>query len=995
MGVALTRRSAVAGREEELRLLREGIDGAVEGRACAVLVHGEAGVGKTHLVRAVCDEAAHSGFTVLWGSCVRFGAVEVPYLPLARAVDKWLKSAPEVRRVAVLGSGGSRLPMMSGGAMSDDTAGRLLPAFAGTIDAMTEQGPVVLVVDDVHWADPASRDVLAYLAAGLGDQALVIMTTHRDEELVTGHPLHGWLADVRRLPHVRDLPLSRLTHDETAEQLTMLLGGRPQPRLLDDVLHRSDGNAYLTELLTHGLNVGDERLPKELPRALNEALLAAWHRLDVDSRETTRILAVAGRPSTVAELAAVAAAGAPGTASAILRKVTLALKEAIGAGIVVAHEDSIWFRHPLLAEVLVGTFLPAEAAPVHAAWAERLATRPARGLDELRRQADLALHYEQSNQLPECFVASMHAADLAHDVHALREEARHLNRAVRLWQVARPGSTDVVGHAALWNRAARASMRVGDGPAAHTALRHGVGLLDSSNHPLQLSRFLIDLSDSEWVLGMVEHEWVEPANRAVDLTRAFPDSAEHAIALAMLSDREAWRQLWDQAREHAEQAVRAARRSGSDEAQAWAYMARAQAHTLEERAEPDTVDAMRHARLSGDPETISSAALCRGNHLLQRGRLTEVNDIDREVLEQALATGANDDAVFFAGGLGRRLLFLGELAEARVVLREGLGLGGVANGAAGVRLGAACLAVREARLDVAELHLERAGELIPALENRPGLFPPATLAEHLLARRRPNEALELLARTMEAQAVDSRVIDEMLMIGARAAADLAEQARDRRDEDSRRRAQEGLEGLVALRLSLPRAPFAVIVDDDMVQPAMEALFRAEAGRCEGKPEAVALWAEAAAAAEAATMRWDQHLALWRQAQALLTERARRPVVAEPLRLAYRFAIDVGAVSLQHEVESVARIGGVSLDEPVVPSQRGRQGGPFGTLTAREREVLAHVVAGRTYAEIAAALFISEKTVSVHVSNLLRKSGTGSRKEVAALAQRLGETAGPA
>jgi DNA-binding CsgD family transcriptional regulator len=136
------------------------------------------------------------------------------------------------------------------------------------------------------------------------------------------------------------------------------------------------------------------------------------------------------------------------------------------------------------------------------------------------------------------------------------------------------------------------------------------------------------------------------------------------------------------------------------------------------------------------------------------------------------------------------------------------------------------------------------------------------------------------------------------------------------------------------------------------------------------------------------MRWDEAVASWRWAQALLAEGATRAAVAVPLRSAHRFAVEAGAIPLGREVDTLAGLGKIRLDEPSAPSH-DQPAAPFRSLTKREREVLSHLVAGRTYAEIAKALFISEKTVSVHVSNLLHKTGTASGREVAALAIRLG------
>lgn len=274
-----------------------------------MFVHGEAGVGKTRLARAVCDEAAANGFAVLWGRCVRFGAVDAPYVPLIGALEGWAESAEARERSEVLDAvpaAGELLPSLGG--HTSDSAVRLLSVVDALIQAIASHGPTVLVVDDVQWADLASRDALAYLVAGFRSQRLAVLTTYRDEEMVSGDPMHTWLADLRRLPSVTDVRLDRLSWDETEQQLALLLGGVPHRRLVDQVVRRSDGNPYLTELLVQGLTSTAEGLPTDLAAELTGALLAAWHRLSPPGREVMRLMAVAGRPTSIDDLREVAAA---------------------------------------------------------------------------------------------------------------------------------------------------------------------------------------------------------------------------------------------------------------------------------------------------------------------------------------------------------------------------------------------------------------------------------------------------------------------------------------------------------------------------------------------------------------------------------------------------------------------------------------------------------------------------------------------------------------
>jgi hypothetical protein len=186
--------------------------------------------------------------------------------------------------------------------------------------------------------------VLSYVLAGLQRQRLVVLMTYRDEQLPEGDALHGWLADVRRFPVVQDLALARLDRAETAEQAALALGEEPDPELVAELVARTGGNAYFNELLLREVDPDSGRLPERTPDALRAALLARWHALPAAARETSRLLAVSGRPVSSGVLARAAAAigVSPGDVSG-------ALRSAADAGVLQLGAET-WFRHPLMAE---------------------------------------------------------------------------------------------------------------------------------------------------------------------------------------------------------------------------------------------------------------------------------------------------------------------------------------------------------------------------------------------------------------------------------------------------------------------------------------------------------------------------------------------------------------------------------------------------------------------------------------------------------------------
>ncbi len=262
------------------------------------------------------------------------------------------------------------------------------------------------------------------------------------------------------------------------------------------------------------------------------------------------------------------------------------------------------------------------------------------------------------------------------------------------------------------------------------------------------------------------------------------------------------------------------------------------------------------------------------------------------------------------------------------------------------------------------------------------------MAEVLLAQDDPAGAFELVERVLPVNAVDPRVVDELMVWGARAAADLVERASDDRDQTAVQTHREALTRLVKTRATLPGIAFQPSGPDDTVQVARAALFAAESGRADGVEDQISPWREAVAACAEAGLGWEQQVSSWRLASALIESGASGGEAAALLRGVHDYAVQQGATPLQTRVEELAASARISLTSPRVPASDAVPAA-FTGLTARETEVLAHLVANRTNAEIAEALFISEKTVSVHVSNLLRKTDTGSRREVAALARRVG------
>ncbi len=463
-----------------------------------------------------------------------------------------------------------------------------------------------------------------------------------------------------------------------------------------------------------------------------------------------------------------------------------------------------------------------------------------------------------------------------------------------------------------------------------------------------------------------------------------PRSVEHSIALAQLAMDEAWtrdRHTEGLAEGHADQAVRLGRATGSSEALAWALAVRSMTHADSPSALADAEQALALAREVGDPELWGKAAVWTANSLIHVGRLADAGDLLVATFGELVATGSVHDALWAGPEFAATLLLdLGRFREARDLLRELLSHRLPAGTAADTRGTAALLAFRTGDSASGRSHLERARELRPD-RRMPGDGLPYTEAESMWQDGEPLAALTLVENLMPAAAVvDTDGAGELLVLAARAAGDLADVPGRRPEAVARLERVERLRGG-------GRAWFEPAGPDDLMHPARGQLFAAERARCHGDTDATPHWRDAVSTCHGAGLVWDEARASYQLARATLAAHGSRGEGAAALRHAARIAAALGAVPLLRDAEALALQAHIPLAEPAPATETDRATDGFPGLTPREREVLAHLVAGRTYAEIAGALFISEKTVSVHVSNLLRKTRTSSRIELAELVDR--------
>src|SRR4051794_31073462 len=281
------------GRARELARLELLLEQAVAGSAAGVLLAGDAGVGKTRLVTELLSRARAAGAVAVLGHCVDLGAGGLPYLPFAEALTETVRAgeapgapghvaeaAAAVRAMARQRPVLRRLTGDVEGAGRDEGPERmpLYEAVLEALHAVTDAvAPVLLVLEDLHWADASTRDLLRFVLARLGDERLLVVGTYRTDDLHRRHPLRPLLAELVRLPRVERVDVAPFDGPELAEYLSVLHGGTVPDALVEDIRGRSEGNAYYAEELLAA--AGDTPSPRAsrrvaLPEQLVDVLLA-------------------------------------------------------------------------------------------------------------------------------------------------------------------------------------------------------------------------------------------------------------------------------------------------------------------------------------------------------------------------------------------------------------------------------------------------------------------------------------------------------------------------------------------------------------------------------------------------------------------------------------------------------------------------------------------------------------------------------------------------
>ncbi|MFI6831173.1 AAA family ATPase [Kribbella sp. NPDC050241] len=953
------------GRADALQRLDATLAAAARARGSTVLVEGEAGIGKTRLVSELGARAQRAGATVLRGRCIDLVGSGMSYLPLVEALWPLRGSAalagcslPELSRLVPE----LTEPQTAAASGGPDSRLRLFEETLALLEHLGAEAPVVLVVEDLHWADRSTLDLVSFLAHAARERRLLLVATYRSDELVPDSSLRRLVGELLRARAATALALEPLERDELAQLLAGTAKAPVPAELANEIYERSQGNPFFAEELLAAAVRGEQTLP----RVLRDVLLQRLDDLDSESRALLRI-AAAGRDVPYRLLAAVA--GLPE------ERLVEALRKTVEYDVLVPDQaaGSFRFRHALLAEAVYTTLLPGEREELHERLARALRAQPG------STAAELAHHWSAAGRPIEALQSSIEAALDAEAVSGPAEALQHFDRALDLWdQVDDPES--VTGHdlGRVLTGAAEVAYFSGAGKRAPELLQQAISLADDDAELgllyERLGTYLLPVGDRDGARAAFE--------RAVELVPEQPPSPQRARVLSALGNALSLSLRPVESRAACEQALAVAAAIGDDlpALRALAVLG-LDLQLLGRGAEgiECLLDARRRARERGAVvEELRTYVLLSDVHLIG-GRLREAAQDALDGVAKSRRYGyERSSGIVIAANAAEALLGLGDWARAEEVLDAALHLTSSFR-PEGVHLIRAELELRRGAFAVARQHLEAAGPA--ALEPQLTAAYSCLVAELALWERRLQDAARVLDAELGLDSPGEVKIREprVCALAIQAETDRAQLAAIRRDtagvDDARRRAKQLLE-----RAHRSAADAAAVTLD---AAGWLAIAEAEHSRVEGCAQP-SLW-------EAASAAWDQlerpYLAAycrWRHAEALVAAGASRADAAVPAREAHQVASRLGAQPLIRELELLAQRAHLDLaDQPALRDQDDALG-----LTAREREVLRLLARGYTNREIAAELTISIKTTSVHVSHILRKLDVSSRLEAARIAHQL-------
>jgi len=926
---------------------------------------------------------------------------------------------------------------------------RTFEGILGVLGRLGERQPVALILEDLHRSDAATRALVTFLIRVARDQRLALVVTDQPDVVSRDHPWTDDLASISSAsPSVDRLALAPLDRDDLAALIGGIEGERASASLLLLVVERSGGIPLVVEEL---LAARRELPTASLTDSFDDLVMARMAVRSPECRRVLRLLAPAGRPMTTRQVADVAAAfeieterSAPRSSSSprhgdgvLDADLRAGLTEALEHGFVVERDGEIAFRHESIGRAVERDLLPMLRTRYLAALATGVAG-PAVGT---------ARYWVDANEPERARDAAIDAAAEAGERHAPADELAALEMALAVHPPAaspaaarRKGDLPAADIAALQVRAAEAAYAIGRTSRATAYLEAAAAGMDARRDRVRLGLLHERLSHVRRAAGDSAGA-ILAARRAVELIPREP-SPERAKALAALARLRVLDGVFSEGQRLAREAIRVARAchplARAQEIHATTTLGVAMAWGSDPEGGIELLhQAENGARAIDDPDLLFRITANLTTVLDLVGRRADAVEVAYRGIEEARSAGL--EAVygnFLAGNVAETLILLGRWPEARSLCLRALRWAPVGVGFLDAWI---FLAAVEIETEAGEAAGRLLGQTVLEFDalREPQLAGSYYLvaASYSLWRGDVSDA----SRSVERGWAVVKPTEEWVLASRMAAmvaqvdAAVGAEARERRQLAPLAAARTRTTDVIAAAAAQVRAGAAPpTAGSRRIAEAYLATARAYQRRLEGD-DRPAIWAHVADAWAELSAPYDAALARWRQAEAALSGGAGRTGRAEarrPIEEATRVALELHARPLLREIHELAGRARLNLPEtveaflgeapvtplaavPVGPAAprsaadhdgqseliRAVAGDPstathrpdtFG-LSGREREVLALVAQGRTNREIGERLFISQKTVGVHVGNILSKLAVSGRVEAATVAIRLGLT----
>ena len=924
-------------------------------RSSITLLGGDAGIGKTRLVQEIAATCRAGAGIVLVGRCLDLGDSSAAYLPIID-IARTLQTLPATAGLQTIMPAEGLRPL------------EFFDSVAAMLDQLATLAPALVVLEDVHWADRATRELLTYLFTRDVAPGVHLVATYRTDDLHRRHPLRPTLAEWSRLPTVRRVLLNPLDTVPARALVDHLRPGLDEGAA-GEIIRRSGGNPFFTEELVNASMQHDSIAGPALPGDLADLLLVRTDSLDEDPRRVLRAAAVAGSLATDAAIECLA--GLPA------ERLHAALRAAIDAHLLVATADGNYtFRHALLAEAVYDDLLPGERIRLHDKLTELLLRRA-----EPAESATLAMHAEQAGRLDTALHARVAAGKEALETAAPSNAARHFEKAIAL-ATRHPELTDVPGD--LPERAAEAHLAGGDPHRAADLIRDalrsftGASLERARLLRLYLSALLLtDLPTMHTMLGV--DGLPDEADRLLDVAIGWVRDGHDTVLLGQLLALKAHYlvafERYDEATVTASDALAIGRTVDEPSIISDAMTTQAKLDgiagdlssaltTLEQVREQAAADGDIRAELRAMHQL---AGLLARTDQYRDAAATFGRAIQRAKEVQARTELYGIDAIIFAATLAAKL---GDWARVDELLAETDDLPPLARASTV----AAHLAVDVARGRLAEVR-DAHEELRPywrqdmfiMVNDAPGMIEVLGSSGDLAgAVAMYDDATETVQKVWRLSVFDAQIRMSALLLSQLADAVTAKPRETARWADRVDQLEATLQAVLSVRGKRDSL--------GLESRAWFARARAELARFRGdNPLAVSEYRTAVALFAEAEFPYEHARAELMLSRALHSADDRQ----EARRLA------------DHALETARTLGATRLIAEVRGGRSRTDSSRSATLTPREQDVLGLVAAGLTNGQIAAQLFISTKTASVHVSNILAKLGAATRTESVELARRRG------